>query len=71
MKKIILLLLLCLLLVFSGCKKAAVDVPQPVDSTDDGQGGDLSQDLSNVDALEDEISLDDELDEDFLNNLDW
>lgn len=78
MKRAIIALLCCLLVLSAGCQKtvtppedtesdAVTDTisEQPSDVSEIGEG------ISDADAIEEELTVGDELDEDFLDNIPW
>lgn len=74
MKRAIIALLCCLLVLSVGCQKT---VTPPEDTESDAvseQPSDVSEigeGISDADAIEEELTVGDELDEDFLDNIPW
>lgn len=80
MKRAIIAILFCLLILSLGCAKVGTFEPAP-DTTPDAEPdtigeqpsdvAEIEEGLSDADAIEEELTVGEELDEDFLENLDW
>lgn len=73
MKRAITAMLLCLLILSMGCQKKVQPVPDTPDTggEESSEVSEIGEGLSDADAIEEELTVGDELDEDFLENLDW
>ena len=70
MKRAILVVLFCLLILTLGCQKKIEPVPAPTPGEQSTDVSEIEDGLSDADAIE-ELDVGDDLDEDFLNTLDW
>ena len=71
MKRVLFAIIFCLLILSTGCFKRVQPEPAPVTGGEPAEVTQIEEGLSETDTIEEEIGLGEDIDEDFLSNLDW